>query len=327
MLTYLTAGESHGKYLTGILDGFPCGVKVPNAFIKKQLFRRRTAPGRSARQLKEDDNFLITSGVKSSVTTGAPISILIKNAVNVFPKESSICRPCHADFGGLIKYGITDATMIRERASARETMMRVALFSFPLYLCKLLNINISTNVLQLHGQNISSEKEVKKIIDEARNLKQSIGGLFSVNISGLCAGLGSYSQAGQRLSAKMSYALSSINSVKGVYCGNTDLHKLFGSEMIGNAQMTGGIDGGISNGKDILFTCAVKPVPGIKQEMPAYDFVLKKITGAFSDTSDITSVFAAAVIAEGVAAYEIVNAILNKYGGDSFNEILGRVKK
>ncbi|MDP2864648.1 MAG: chorismate synthase, partial [Elusimicrobiota bacterium] len=120
MLSYLTAGESHGKYLTGILEGFPAGVKIKRDYIAAQLRRRRQAPGRSARQESETDAFEIVSGLSGEITTGAPISLLIPNAGRDLPPPSNLPRPGHADLPGMLKYGLMNSVIIRERASARE---------------------------------------------------------------------------------------------------------------------------------------------------------------------------------------------------------------
>ena len=150
MLRYLTAGESHGKYLAGILEGFPAGVKVTKQYITAQLKRRRKAPGRSARQAVETDSFEIISGVTGDVTTGAPITALIKNIKvwNELP-FSSVPRPGHADLAGMLKYSTLNAALIRERASARETASRVVLGSFALRLNELLDICINSRVVAL----------------------------------------------------------------------------------------------------------------------------------------------------------------------------------
>ena len=150
MLRYLTAGESHGKYLAGILEGFPAGVRVTKQYIAAQLKRRRQAPGRSARQAVETDSFEIISGINGEMTTGAPIAVLIKN-IKVLDKLpfSSVPRPGHADLAGMLKYDTLNSALIRERASARETAARVAVGSFALRLNELLGICINSRVVAL----------------------------------------------------------------------------------------------------------------------------------------------------------------------------------
>ena len=206
MISYLTAGESHGKYLAGILDGFPAGVKVTRAYIAAQLARRRLAPGRSARQAREKDGFEIISGMRGDITTGAPIALLIPNASREVPAPSSLPRPGHADFAGMVKYGLTDASLIRERASARETAMRVALGSFALRLNELLGMKFSSRVTSLGGLCPVTAAGAEKEIASARAGGDTLGGEFELTIKGVPAGLGSFSQGRQRFSARLAAA-------------------------------------------------------------------------------------------------------------------------
>ena len=328
MINYLTAGESHGKYLSGILDGFPAGVKVPRAYIAAQLARRRLAPGRSARQAGEKDGFEIISGMRGDVTTGAPIALLLPNASREVPPASSLPRPGHADFAGMVKYGLTDASLIRERASARETAMRVALGSFTMRLNELLGIRFSSRVLSLGGLHPVSAAGTIKEIARARAEGDTLGGEFELTVKGAPAGLGSFSQGGRRLSARLAAAMTAINGVKGFELGGGfGLAALGGRQAAGDPELSGGLDGGITNGRDIVIRCAVKPVPGLPGGVPARDLKTGKIELSVSKTSDTTAVFAAAVIAEHAAALELAAALLEKFGGDSLGELLPRVSQ
>ena len=327
MMKYLTAGESHGEYITGILDGFPAGVAVPEDFVREQLRRRRLAPGRSSRQTAETDNVIITGGMYGGITTGAPIGILLRNASQAKPSPSGIMRPCHADRGGMIKYGISDASLVRERASARETAARTALFSFPLFLCRELGISIKSEVFSLGGKDISGEAAAEIIIAAAKQSGDTLGGRFRIKISGVPAGLGSYSQGFRRLFSLLAAELAAIPAVKSVQCGGDSLPDIGGAAMHAAPELCGGIDGGISCGGEILLSVSVKPVPGTAQPYLAQDMATGKIAETASRTSDITAVFAAAVIAESAAAYAIVQALLEKFGGDSLKELKERLEK
>ena len=155
----------------------------------------------------------------------------------------------------MTKYGVSNAALIRERASARETAVRTALFAFPLYLCGILGIKISSSVISLGGHKITSETEATKIIRKAAAAKDTLGGEFEIRVSGTPAGLGAYSQGNRRLGAKLFYAMAAINSVKSVRLGSERLTGVYGSEMNTCHGCTGGIDGGITNGGEISLTC------------------------------------------------------------------------
>ena len=325
MLKYLTAGESHGKLITGILDGFPAGVSIPKEFICGQLRRRRLALGRSPRQKSESDDIIITGGWHNGCTTGAPIGVLLRNAVRNKPQPSGVLRTCHADSGGMVKYGLKDAGLVRERASARETAARMALFSFPVFLCNELGINFSSCVYSLGGREVSSPEEAEKIIAASQAAGDTAGGSFRLEISGVPAGLGSYAQGSRRMFSALAAELAAIPAVKSVSCGVPDLAAMPGTAMAAEPGSCGGIDGGISSGGKILLHCSVKPVPGTKTAVPARDLHAGQIVSSSSSTSDITAVYAAAVIAEGAAAFVIADLILEKFGGDSFAELSGRL--
>jgi len=326
MLRYLTAGESHGKYLSGILEGFPAGIKITQDYIAAQLRRRRQAPGRSARQALETDRFEIISGLSGNVTTGAPISLLIHNAGRDLPLPSSLPRPGHADLPGMLKYGLMNASLIRERASARETAMRTALGSFALRLHELLDININSTVVSLGNLGAITAQTAAAELLRARRAGDTLGGVFEVTVENLPAGLGSCAQGDRRLSARLAAALMGINGIKGFEVGGGfALASAGGIEASGNPDLSGGVDGGMTNGRTLILHCAVKPVPGLPGGTPATDLKSFRKKLSVSKTSDITAVFAAAVVGEHAAALELAGALLEKFGGDSFSEIERRV--
>ncbi len=326
MLRYLTAGESHGDYLTGILDGFPAGVKVTRAYIAGQLRRRRQAPGRSARQALETDAFELTSGLRGDLTTGAPITVLLENRGRALPHPSSVPRPGHADLPGMLKYGTLDAALIRERASARETAARVALGSFALRLCELLGVAINSRVTALGGlKRVTAEAAARELL-RARRAGDTLGGVFEVTAEGLPAGLGDFTQADRRLGARLAAAMLGINGVKGFELGGGfALAGLGGMAASGDPELSGGLDGGMTNGRALTLRCAVKPVPGLPGGAPSADLRTFKRKICISRTSDTTAVFAAAVVAEHAAALALAGALLEKFGGDSLAELKPRV--
>jgi len=328
MLRYLTAGESHGKYLSGILEGFPAGVRISRAYIAAQLERRRLAPGRSARQGREKDEFELISGMNGDATTGAPIAVLIKNISLETPPFSSLPRPGHSDLAGMLKYGTLNAALIRERASARETAMRVALGSFALRLNELLGIKTVSRVVSLGNLGPVTPKTAAAEILRARKAGDTLGGEFELELCGVPAGLGGYGQRDRRLGARLGAALLGINGVKGFEIGGGfALASTGGIEAAGDPELSGGLDGGMTNGRALLLRCAVKPVPGLPGGAMSTDLrdLRKKLS--VSKTSDTTAVFAAAVIGEHAAALELADAVLEKFGGDSLEELLPRVKQ
>lgn len=326
MLRYLTAGESHGKYLSGIIEGFPAGVKIDHAYIAAQLKRRRLAPGRSARQAVETDEFEIISGLHRGATTGAPVAVLLRNAGRDLPAPSSLPRPGHADLPGMLKYGTSDAVLIRERASARETAMRVALGSFALRLNELLGVDINSRVITLGSLPSVTAASAAQELLKARRAGDTLGGIFEISAAGLPAGLGSCMQWDRRLSSRLAAALTGINGVKGFEIGGGfEAPLLTGKEAAACPELSGGLDGGMTNGRELLLRCAVKPVPGLPGGVPATDLKTFKSKLCVSKTSDTTAVFAAAVVGEHMTALELAGALLEKFGGDSLPELRRRV--
>lgn len=345
MLRYLTAGESHGKFLTGILDGFPAGVEIDAKYISRLLARRRLAPGRSPRQKKEADAAEITGGVSGGATTGAPIGLLLPNAAGLpEPGDPWTVKPGHADLAGALKYGVPPA-VIRERASARETAVRTALGAFPLRLLELLGIKITSRVtligsseyLPEAGSGHKAEAAMLKEIEKAREEGRTLGGAFEVYADGVPAGLGSHAQADRRLGARLTAAMFTINSVKGAEIGDgfdlarektentVDFPHMQDGRPVFRTNRAGGIEGGVTNGARLVLSCGLKPPPAFDRPVPSFNLKTGKEAEFRPVRHDITAVPAAAVIAEAVAALEIADALLEKFGGDSFAEIKPRV--
>jgi chorismate synthase len=177
MLRYLTAGESHGKAIVAILEGFPAGLKIDETWINKELKRRQSGFGRGRRMQIENDRVEITSGLKSDFTLGSPITLFIRN------KDASIetlhkvmtARPGHADLAGLLKYGFTDIREVLERASARSTVATVGLGALCKKLLNEFGITITSRVLSVGGES-TAQGIVAKITEAIKN-KDTVGGL------------------------------------------------------------------------------------------------------------------------------------------------------
>ncbi|GAB4031576.1 MAG: chorismate synthase [Elusimicrobiota bacterium] len=334
MLEYLTCGGSHSPKIAGIISGLPSGLHVEPYFISSQLARRRTAPGRGKRQMLEKEDFEIISGVdKNFVTDGSPVGIIMSNASRLIP-EDNIVRPSHADMPGFVKYGIKP-WLARERASARETAVRTALFCFTMRFVNELGIKIKSRVLSIAGQKSAKVNSLKDFFRKIEKKGLSAGGIFELRASNLPVGIGSYARAEERLSYLLFSVLGSLNAVKGVEIGDG-----FSFDRAGGAcdeftekngfwkisgNRCGGINAGVSNGQDIVLRCAVKPLSGSPEGERSFNYLSAKSEKSFSLTSDISAVYPAAVVGEFLLSYVLAKAFLAKFGGDSMTEIKARV--
>jgi len=253
MLRFYTSGESHGEAIYGFLEGIPPNLDINEAFITKELERRRKGYGRSIRQKEEKDSFRILTGIINGKTTGSPITIEIKNKKRDSLKHMNVPRPGHADLAGAIKYGIDNIAIIAERASARETAARVALGAIAkLYLSES-NILITSFVHQIGNVKLERElypltnqefakveideliestdnnsmrcpdndvdEKMKKFVENTMQKGDSVGGSFTVIAYNIPVGLGSHVQWDQKIDASLSAALMSIQGIKGVEFG------------------------------------------------------------------------------------------------------------
>ena len=323
MLRYLTAGESHGESLVAILEGMVSGLKINSEFINNELKRRQSGFGRGARMKIEKDKAKILSGLRKGRTIGSPISLMIKNKDFSIDRLPVITcpRPGHADLAGAVKYNSSDIRDILERASARETAARTAVGA----ICKLFlaefDIDIKSRVI-MTGNVASAKKK-----------GDTVGGIFEVKAAGVPVGLGSFVQSDKRLGARLAAALMSIQAIKGVEIGlGFEYAKKFGSEAHdaiyykkanGFYRLTnnaGGIEGGVSNGEPIIARCAMKPIATLLKPLASVDIKTKKHTKATVERSDVCAVFPAGVVGEAAVAFEIANAMVEKFGGDSLGE-------
>ncbi|MGC9070292.1 MAG: chorismate synthase [Elusimicrobiales bacterium] len=310
-MNYLTAGESHSKYIMAILNGFPQGLKIDEEYISKNLKKRRELPGRSKRQEVEKDEFEIISGLSNGKTTGMPIGIIIKNNKNERYPNNFI--PLHGERYGAIKYLNKDYASYRERLSQRETAARVSIFSFPRKMLEELGIKIHSGVTSCYGE--KKAREFKKIIERFKIEGDSFGGVFEVRIKNLVPGIGGFAQGLDRLQSKLSNMLFSIGSIKGVEFGaGFNIERYTTTQILKKPQLLGGIEGGVSRGDDIVIRCVTRPLAAARRI-------------STESTSDITSVFTAAFISEFLVAYVIADEIISKFGSDVFDEIKDAYKR
>jgi len=372
-LRYLTAGESHGRALIGILEGMPAGLEVSKAYIDEQLRRRQGGYGRSYRMKIEQDQVEVLSGLRFGKTLGSPITLLIwnrdwqnwKEKMDPFlkPKDYkpvTVPRPGHADLAGSLKYGHEDIRNVIERASARETAMRVALGSIARQLLERFHITITSHVTQikdvksrvdaltLESQKINEladqspvrcldkEAETKMIkrIDQAKEEKNTVGGVFEVIAFGVPVGLGSYVQWDRKLDAQIAQAMMSIQAIKSVEIGlGKEVASRWGSEahdeiyydkekgFYRRTARAGGTEGGVSTGTPIVVRVAMKPLSTLMRPLDSVDIISKEPVKAHIERSDVCAVPAASVIGEALLALVLADAFLEKFGGDSIEEI------
>lgn len=360
MLRYLTGGESHGKCMLTILDGVPAGLSIEKSAIDEELCRRMAGYGRGKRMKIESDKVEILSGLRRSVTIGSPIAMLINNvdhSIDTLPVVLDP-RPGHADLNGALKYGLKDIRSVLERASARETVARVAAGTVARILLSEFGIRVTSHVLMIgtvmskrsdlgvsriiavaerspvRCADPSASKLMIKEIDEAMADGDSLGGMFEVVIEGVPPGLGSYVQWDRRLDANLARAIMSIPAVKGVGIGlcfeaarsrGSKVHdEIFYNKQKGFFRKTnnsGGIEGGISTGGNIIIQADMKPIATLRTPLASVNIRTKKAVKAAVERSDVCAVPAAGVIGEAVSAIEIANAMIEKFGGDSIGEM------
>lgn len=363
---FITAGESHGKSLTAIIEGMVSGLPLEVEYINGELRRRQAGYGRSSRMKIEEDKVEIISGLWRGLTMGSPIALLIHNkGWREWEAEAvSSPRPGHADLAGVVKYGISDIRPVMERASARETAARVAVGAIAKRFLEELGIAIHSHTVAIGGchcepggaisidwQRVEASpvrcadaklgQQMIAAIDKAKAEGDTLGGIFEVIASGVSIGLGSHVHWDRRLDGKIARAIISINAVKGVEIGDGfALSGLRGSQahdIIKPARgkklpwyrptnHAGGIEGGISNGEDIVVSAAVKPIATLAKPLDSIDLRTGKKAAAHYERSDVCVVPAAGVIAEAMLAIVLVDACLEKFGGDSLKETLANYR-
>jgi len=376
-IKFTTAGESHGEMLLGILEGIPSNLEIDEQYIYSQMKRRQIGFGRSNRMKIEKDFPKICSGIRHSKTLGSPIGVIIKNndwvnwqnkmsisQLNKSIKTIDVPRPGHADLAGIKKYDFDDIRNVIERSSARETAMRVALGSvcrklleefnifIGSYVSTIYNIQDTNDYIELHPNKMNDmadssavrslnnqiENEMIKVIQNAKNSGDSIGGSFQIHISGVPYGLGSYVAWHEKLNARLGQAILSINGIKSfdIGLGNDSSTKL-GSELHDEivfqnnkidrlSNNCGGIEGGMSNGQRIIISATMKPIPTLIKPLKSINLKTLKSTLAHKERTDSCSVPAASIIGESMAAMVICDALLEKFGGDSMNQLSAHIK-
>ncbi len=375
-MRYMTAGESHGKGITAILDGMPANLYVDKDEINRELKRRMLGYGRGGRMKIESDEVEIVSGIRGGFTTGAPITLFIKNrdyenwsniigadATELGKKTVTKVRPGHADLSGCIKYAQSDARNILERASARETAARVAVGAVCKILLKELGIIIGSHVVEIcgvkSGYRYSSVEEIIEKSDEsdvrcidataAEKMRAAIdiavkngdtaGGVVEVVAAGMPVGIGSHTAYDRKLDYIVSGHMMSVQSVKCVEIGlGRGYAERYGSEVhdeifikdgavFRETNNAGGIEGGISNGEDVVVRCTLKPIPTLMKGLRSIDLITREPVKAEPERSDYCATPAGGVVLEAALAFALASAITDTLGGDHIDELKARAEQ
>ena len=371
MFRYLTAGESHGPALVGILDGLPARLKLDVERINETLARRQGGYGRGGRMKIERDEVEFLAGVRGSETLGSPIATIVRNRdfenvralmdpLTGAGKPLTNPRPGHADYAGALKYRQRDLRNVLERASARETAMRVCLGAICAQFLEALGITTRSYVHRIGDVAAPeidrfSEADVEAsdvrcpdpeasramlaAIDAAKGAGDTLGGQFIVRIDGMPIGIGSNRQPDQRLDGVLAGALMGMQTVKAVEVGlgsdvaskpGSSAHDTFGlanGEVIRGSNRAGGIEGGMSNGQPIVLRVSVKPIPTLMKALPSVNLHEGTDAPASIVRSDVCVVPAGAIVGEAMVRLALVGPILEKYGGDSIDETLDNLRR
>jgi chorismate synthase len=358
-LELTTAGESHGKALVAVLVGMPAGLAFDLDFVNGCLARRQLGYGRGARMKIEDDRAEVLSGVRKGRTIGSPIALRIANRDDSIDRLPDVSRPRpgHADLAGMRKYGTGDARDVLERASARETAARTAGGAVAAMLLREFGVHV-VGFLKSLGPVVAHDvpgdlvelvlrrdaspflcpdpsvtDAMKVEVDAAREAGDTLGGVLEVRARGLPPGLGGYDVAERRLDGRLGAALMRVQAMKGVEIGmGFESARRRGSEVHdeivageGGLSRTrnnaGGIEGGMTNGEDVVVRVAMKPLSTLRRAMKSVDMATGENVEATVERSDVCAAPAAGVVAEAVVALVLADALLEKTGGDSIAEV------
>jgi len=337
-LELASAGESHGPALVAILSGLPAGLVLDKEAIDADLRRRQQGYGRSPRQQIETDEVEVLAGLRQGRTLGTPLALVVRNrdhknwtwGMSPWPpegepegkgtKEVTLPRPGHADLAGVQKYGLSDVRDALERASARHTAVYVAAGAVAKALLKEIGIEVR-----------GSADVDEAAIDAARKDQDTLGGIVEVRATGVPPGLGSYARKEDRLDARLAAALMGIQAVKGVEIGDgfalaelrgSEAHDEIGTDRRRMSNRAGGIEGGMSNGEEIVVRAGMKPLPTLMKPLASVDLQTGEAANALVERSDVSAVEALAVVAEAAVAWELARAARDKFGGDALGDFV-----
>lgn len=371
MIKFTTAGESHGKMLVGILEGLPSNLPVDIEAVDRSLALRQSGYGRGGRQKIEKDRVEILSGVRNRLTLGSPLAFCVKNndyanwqaymaaeGADVTQKVLTRVRPGHADLTGMIKYAQTDARNILERASARETAVRVAGGEIARQYLSALGVSVGGYVKSVCGVEDAAfhqfgelngakeqplfmldgeaQKRAMELIDKLKAEGDTAGGVAEIRVKGLKSGFGSCMRYADKLDARLCGAVMSVQAVKGVEIGlgfaaanlaGSKVHDeifLNDGKYCRRTNNAGGIEGGMSNGEEIVLRAAMKPIPTLMRGLRTVDTANGQPAVAASERSDVAAICAFEIILESVISLTLAEVVSERLGGDNIEEVKGR---
>ena len=369
-----TAGESHGKGLFCIIEGLPAGLTIDRDEIDACLALRQSGYGRGGRQKIERDRTEILSGVRGGITLGSPVCLAVWNrdyenwkeimapeGCDAEQRRLTKVRPGHADLTGLKKFGGEDARNILERASARESAVRVAAGTVCRQLLRSVGIEVAGYVRSVGGvcdgreypfealsrrlpELLMMDAEIQRsamaYIDACRAAGDTCGGVAEVRARGMKSGFGSCMTYAEKLDARLAAALMSVQAVKGVEVGagfaaarlpGSRVHdEIFYEAECGyfrKSNRAGGIEGGMSNGEEIVLRAAMKPIPTLMKGLATVDYVTHEPARAAAERSDVCAVPACEVILESALCAELAAVLLERLGADNMTGLKKRYEE
>ena len=348
----------------GILDGLPAKLPIDFDAIDAALRARQGGYGRGGRMKIERDEVEFLAGVRGGLTLGSPIAVVVRNKdyennrALMDPrtgagKALTNPRPGHTDYAGALKYRQRDLRNVLERASARETAMRVALGAICAQFLEALGMRTFAYVSQI-GDVVANEPEtidpgrvaasevrcadpeaeaaMIAAIDAAKAAGDTLGGTYTIRVTGVPVGLGSNRQPDTRLDGVLAGALMGMQTVKAVDVGSGrevagklgsaahDVFALEGGAVVRSSNRAGGIEGGISNGQDLILRASVKPIPTLMNALPSVNLHEGSVAPASIVRSDVCVVPAASLVGEAMVRLALTGPVLEKFGGDSIEE-------
>jgi len=292
-------GDTHGKSLEGQIEGCPAGLYIDMAFVDSELARRAPSKDRVSTQRHETDRVEFLSGITDGHTTGEPIRFRIPNVdVRVSDAKRHVIKPSHASYTYMRKYGITDNEQCG-RASARQTVCRVVAGAIAKLWLKSKGVEITSRVVSIANPALEGD---------------SVGALVEGCITGLPAGLGE--PVYDKFSARLAYAIMSINAAKGFEYGmgfraaemsGSEYHDLQNPDFTFKTNHDGGIQAGITNGEDVLFRVAFKPIPSVRYNRETIDFEGNPAIMQGSDRNDLCVAPRVLPVVEAMAAMVVID--------------------
>ena len=321
-----TFGESHGAAIGGVIDGCPAGILLDKALIEKELSRRKSGQNNTMSMRKEPDEVEFLSGLYEGKTTGTPIAFIIRNKdakPSDYENIKDVFRPSHADFTYQMKYGIRDYAG-GGRGSARTLLPCVVAGAIAKQILSTQGIEVLSDVIRIGEENSESfsQEEIERILSRFREEKDTVGAVVQGTIKNVPVGLGE--PAFQKFQAVLAHAMMTINAAKGFEIGEglhaaqmrgSDCNDAFindGGKIRTLTNHSGGVQGGITNGKDVVFRVAFKPIPSVMQPQQTVDSQGNATTIEIQGRHDVCVVPRVLPMVEAMAAMVTLDFILLK---------------